>query len=206
MVAAVPAAAGGTDSKGGEDSSGGSISSGGTKVTGGNRRCFRSGEHGRPGVRHPGGLRRRSSRLTSLGFDDVTIERWTTGQRTYTLRPVTELRRSRRKIFWISRSTLPDSYNGDQTGTFEINGGADASYVTCSRCLIGLRRRRSRPQLFAMGGTIAVASDSDHMMVGYPNITLTDVTFVESVILLESYYTRRLRSRTRVASTSRARS
>jgi hypothetical protein len=177
---------GGTDSKGGEDSSGGSISSGGTKVTGGTGGVSGSGGSTVvPEFDIPEDCAE-TIEITSLGYDDVTIDvDEGSANYTYVLSP----------SFGAVDADILDfelytagSYNGDQTGTFEINGGADASYVTCSRCLMAYEDDGAAPNFFAMGGTIVVASDSEHM-VGYPNITLTDVTFVESVILLEEPYT-----------------
>jgi hypothetical protein len=177
---------GGTESKGGEDSSGGSISDGGTKVTAGTGGVSGSGGSTVvPEFDIPEDCAE-IIELTSLGFDDVTVNEGDGSVNfLYLMSPSFG---SATEDYLDFEIYSDGSYNGDQTGTFEIDGGADANYATCSRCLMAYEDDGTDPNFFAMGGTITVASDSDHM-TGQPNITLTDVTLVESVVLLELPYT-----------------
>jgi hypothetical protein len=172
--------------EGGEDSSGGSISDGGTKITAGTG-----------GVSGSGGTTTIPEfdipedcaeviEITSLTIDGGSV---TTGEPNYIylISPGFGAAADDFVDFEIYSSASSASYNGEATGTFEIEGTADASYVTCSRCL-KVYEDDLKANFFAMGGTITVASDSDHME-GTPNITLTDVTFVESVILIKPPFT-----------------
>jgi hypothetical protein len=169
--------------EGGDDSSGGSISDGGTKITAGTGGI--SGSGGTTTVPEFDIPEDCSEviEITSLTYDDGSLK---TGEANYTYL-VSPSFGAASDDFVDFEIYAVGSYNGDETGTFEIEGTADANYASCSRCL-KVYEDDLEANFFAMGGTITVASDSDHME-GSPNITLTDVTFVESEILTAEPYT-----------------
>jgi hypothetical protein len=179
---------GGRPSDGGEggDSSGGSAGDGGTDVRAGAGGAAGSGGT-EPGFKIPEDCSEVIEIESLTPHSAVADQASSTAIYGFVLSPNFGGALDDRLSFQIYDGT---GYSGAQSGTFEIEGGVDASYATCSRCLLVYEDDDDivPPNFFAMGGTITVAADSEHMD-GQPNITLSDVTLVESTILQKLPFT-----------------
>jgi hypothetical protein len=84
--------------------------------------------------------------------------------------------------FWDSQGS--GSYDGALTGSFPLGPGPDSNYAFCSRCVVVFQDYGSATRekmFFATEGTLNVALGSQQML-GYPDMTLTDVTLSEVTI------------------------
>jgi hypothetical protein len=74
------------------------------------------------------------------------------------------------------------SYNGADTGTFQLGAGTsrDSNYVSCARCLVVYTDKgdAGEKRFFQRSGSITVEPSSQHM-VARPNLTITDLTLEE---------------------------
>ncbi|MFO0613851.1 MAG: hypothetical protein U0414_14760 [Polyangiaceae bacterium] len=75
------------------------------------------------------------------------------------------------------------TFNGQNTGTFDLSMGGDDNYETCSRCVRGISDVVSgtSKQFFQQSGTMTIPAGSMHLN-GTINATLTDVTLIEVTI------------------------
>jgi hypothetical protein len=79
-------------------------------------------------------------------------------------------------------SAFDASYDGENTGTFDLSMGGDDNYATCSRCLSVLSDPSSTGKtFFTKSGTLTVDASS-MQLTGNLTGTLTDLTLVEVTI------------------------
>jgi hypothetical protein len=186
-------AEGGTGALGGDGGSGGDGAAGGVGGTTGGAGGTTGGTAGQggtagSGVSGAGGVAGCSETIEIAATGEVTIRLETSfAGYTYNVSPqlatCSGCQGPLPDYLWVDFFTGGE-YTGDQTGSFALGVGEEENYASCSRCVwlgVEFAAPDSEAYFFAKSGTMVVDSAS-YQMIGYPNVTLTDVTLEEVTV------------------------